>query len=68
MFIINIERLEGVELVLKALRESGCIASGDLADGIEQTLLHIDEATGDVSRPVLGPEPEPTKPGLRVVR
>ena len=39
-FVIIPNNIEGVELILKRLRESGCIASSDLADGIDKT-LHV---------------------------
>ncbi len=47
MFVIHLNQVEGVELILKALREraatKGCVASGDLANGIEKTLIYVDE-------------------------
>lgn len=46
MYMIPINRLEGIDLILKALRSqayhSNCLASSDLADGIERKLLQVD--------------------------
>lgn len=41
MYCILLNRLEGVELVLKALRQTQCIASHTLADGIEANLCEF---------------------------
>lgn len=47
MYLIPINRLEGIDLILKALRSqafhSNCQASSDLADGIERKLLQVAE-------------------------
>lgn len=60
MFVININDVAGVDLLLKALRErcreKGCIASGDLADGIERTILYVDNETGVVFQRICEPE------------
>lgn len=42
MFLVQLNNLQGVELICKRLRESGCIASSQLADGIEKTLLVVE--------------------------
>jgi hypothetical protein len=67
MFIIRINQLQGVELILRALRGSGCIASSDLADGIEKTLVFVgedDTVTACVPEGVT----TPVKPHLTVVK
>lgn len=43
MYLIKVNQLKGVELILKALRNTHCIASHDLADGIEKTLLYVEQ-------------------------
>ena len=47
-YIIILNQLDGVELVINALRDRasqrGCIASADLADGISQHAMYQDEA------------------------
>jgi hypothetical protein len=69
VFIIKLNQIEGVELILNALREryqyKGCVASGDLADGIERYLIYEDsegnvlphnlqDTPDTVSRPTFG--------------
>jgi hypothetical protein len=39
-YIILLNELKGLELVIKALRNTRCIASGDLADGIERNAMY----------------------------
>jgi hypothetical protein len=43
MFLIPINELQGIELILKALRGTGCIASSQLADGIEKSLFYVSD-------------------------
>ena len=47
-YIIILNRLEGVELVIDALRDRasqrGCLASADLADGISRHAMYQDAA------------------------
>jgi hypothetical protein len=71
MYLIQLNHLEGVEIILKALRERsqerGCLASHDLAEGIEKTLVYIDETTGVAQLastlvPVSESSQEPTEP------
>jgi hypothetical protein len=79
MYFIRLESLEGVELILKALRERsqerGCLASEDLAGGIERTLVYVDNATGkggrarNIAGTAPGPVPGPAKVSpLRVIK
>jgi len=42
-FVILITKIEGVDLVLRALRSTSCIASHDLAEGIENNLCWLDD-------------------------
>lgn len=65
MFYIRLEQLMGVELILKALRQTECIASHELADGIERTLVHVDE---DEKATMANPNPSSTPPTLKVVQ
>jgi hypothetical protein len=67
MFIIRINQLQGVELILRALRGSGCIASSDLADGIEKTLVFVDTA-GAITACVPDGVTTPVRPNLTVVK
>ena len=67
MFVIQLMKIEGVELIPKALHQTNCIASRQLADGIEANLLYIDEE-GDmhVASESIFP-PTKKKPLLRAV-
>lgn len=42
-YVIILNRLEGVDLILKALRKTTCIASHDLAEGINKNLQFVGE-------------------------
>ena len=76
-FAIFINQIEGVDLIIKALRnqqfEHGCIASSDLADGIEKNLCIMTEDGGmKPAQPpadVAADEPEKKKkfPKLKLV-
>ena len=67
MFVIQLMKIEGVEWILKALRQTDCIASQQLADGIEAKLLYIDpEGNAHVMQQPASPSAE-KKPSLRVV-
>lgn len=75
MFLIPLHHLEGVELILKALRErstsKGCVASSQLADGIEGHLLSFDPATGvmeEIERVGEVPSNAAPVPALSLVR
>lgn len=62
MYIVYLNKLEGVELITKALRKTTCIASHDLAAGIERNLHYLDE--DGVVRPMSLGSKQPT---LRLV-
>ena len=58
-YMIIINQLQGVELVLNALRSTSCIASHDLADGIVQNLYYKDDAGKMYRVDPVQEEPEP---------
>lgn len=43
MFIIRLNRIEGLDLIIKALRSMPDVASQDLAIGIERTVIYHDQ-------------------------
>jgi hypothetical protein len=43
MYAIFLNKMEGVELILKALRKQSCIASQELAVGIQANLHYAEE-------------------------
>lgn len=65
MFVIQLEQIDGVELILKALRETPCIASHQLADGIEAHLIYVDEDGNGYK--VEDTTPTSKKPSLKLV-
>jgi len=65
-YVIFINQLQGVELILKALRFTSCTASHQLADGIEKNLCVADEK--GIHRLELLPAETPAKPALKVMQ
>jgi len=64
-FLIILGQIEGVELILKALHErsdeKGCIASSDLAKGIEKNLLTTNDKNEFVKANILKDKQEVTE-------
>ena len=48
-FVIILNDIRGVDLIVQRLRESGCIASAELASGIENN-LYIMEDDGNLTQ------------------
>ncbi len=74
-YVIIVNQLQGLELILRGLRkrakDEGCLASLDLAAGIEAHALYQDPTTGKYTKLAdMNPEPDPEdRPaGLRVVK
>lgn len=73
-FVIILNNLDGVDLILKALserhNERGCVASGDLHEGILNKLYMLEDGKLTlVSLPGNEPIPEPMKkvPHLSII-
>ena len=59
-FVIILNDIRGVDLIVQRLRESGCIASADLANGIENK-LYIMEEDGNITPSDSEVEPAPVE-------
>ena len=73
MYVINLNDLQGVELITSALRDSSCMASQQLANGIEKYLLYINtdgnlESVGGVPISTTSSGRTQSGPPLQVVK
>ena len=68
MYAIFLNQMQGVELILKALRKQPCIASQELADGIQANLHYSDGKTPFKKLDTSHRRYEPGKPQLTLLK